>query len=132
MINEDQLWSIANRMSEAADKAARAAESMAQSTQKMTELLDPGYGGNAAWLAELLKIFTDKENSMTKEEAQIIALQIKTKAIETEVTAMRLYDEWRIHACGGDNLNAEGEYLKRVTALNESHDEIMRLAESMK
>jgi len=55
MLDESNLWSIAHKIKESADKAERAAERMEAAAQRMAVMLEDGYGGNALKLIELLE-----------------------------------------------------------------------------
>ena len=55
MINEEQMWKAAHRMSEAADQAQRAADRMEEAVQRIAHMLEDGYGGNGPLLIELLE-----------------------------------------------------------------------------
>ena len=55
MINEEQMWKAAHRMSEAADQAQRAADRMEEAAQRIAHMLEDGYGGNGLRLIELLE-----------------------------------------------------------------------------
>ncbi len=55
MLNESNLWSIAHKIKESADKAERAAERMDAAAQRIALMLEDGYGGNGLRLIELLE-----------------------------------------------------------------------------
>lgn len=55
MMNEEQMWKAANRMSEAADQSTRAADRMEEAAQRIAHQLEHGYGGNGVRLIELLE-----------------------------------------------------------------------------
>ena len=51
----DGLWRGVHRMEAAADKAQQAARAMESAAQRITQLLENGYGGNGLRLIELLE-----------------------------------------------------------------------------
>ena len=66
---------------------------------------------------------------MTLQEAQIQALIIKAKAIETEVIGMRLHDEWAIRNNAGVYL--EALYIDHTGRLLSISNEIKDIAGRM-
>lgn len=65
---------------------------------------------------------------MTFQEAQIIALAIKAKALETEVIAMQCHD--RGARISGTGEYTEESYLDCANGLHSLHNEIQNLARS--
>jgi hypothetical protein len=63
MINEEQMWKAAHRMSEAADQTTRTADRIDESVQRLAHLLEDGYGGNGVRLIELLEAAQVDESS---------------------------------------------------------------------
>jgi hypothetical protein len=55
MINEGNLWHIANQMKDAADRAMQAADRMEAASHRIALMLEDGYGGNGLRLAEALE-----------------------------------------------------------------------------
>lgn len=67
----------ASRLEDAANKASRAADRLNEATQRLTVMLEPGYGNNVSKLIELLeKQETPEANKITCKEACREALRM--------------------------------------------------------
>lgn len=54
-MSDEQMWKAARAMREAAERAERAADRVEEAVQRLAHMLEPGYGGSALRLIELLE-----------------------------------------------------------------------------
>lgn len=54
-MNDEQMWKAAHAMREAAERSERAADRIEEAVQRLACMLEPGYGGSALRLIELLE-----------------------------------------------------------------------------
>ncbi len=60
-MNTEDAWKAARHLNEAAEVARRAADSLSESTHRLTHMFEPGYAGLAEQLVQLLQLRTDIE-----------------------------------------------------------------------
>ena len=53
-MSHEEAWKAAHRLGDAADRANRAADRIEEASQKLAHMFEPGYGGAALRLIELL------------------------------------------------------------------------------
>ena len=70
-MNDDQMWKVAHCMSEAADKASRAADRMEEAMRRLACMLEDGYGGNALRLIELLEAAPTRDLVLAEVKSRI-------------------------------------------------------------
>lgn len=70
-MNDESMWKAAHRMSEAADIAQRASNTIEEASRRIAFLMEDGYGGNGLRLIELLKNAQDINNLRSLVERQL-------------------------------------------------------------
>ena len=98
---------------------------------RLNMLLDPGYGGVAPRLIEILENMNEGVVSMKKAEAQIIALQIKVKGIEVVAKGMVLRDEYLLDNCKGTGCYSDDAYTDIANELESISNRIEELAKEL-
>lgn len=68
-MSSEDAWKAASHLHEGAEVARRAADSLSESTHRLTHMFEPGYGGVACRLVELLENQEQLENVIHQRDA---------------------------------------------------------------